>query len=267
LRKKLAEKGSSAPDGETAERRRSAQLASAEMRIVQAVAGGLLEGEAFGPAEAWLEQRGLPLIEKMPQDLRQDNRIALWLLQGEGYLLDGRRQKDRARRAELLDRSIRVYSDIWKASRGNVVAGNNLAMLLLKEKDNPTGALAVIEEVKTGRYSRKPISGERLPLEVLDTLGQCYRAADRHEDAVKLFKEAELRYSNEPRVLLHLGHALAALRQNKEAHLKLYAAIEKAETRLKTTNDPVRQAALKELITEARAEHRKVSAGSPTTGR
>jgi tetratricopeptide (TPR) repeat protein len=134
------------------------------------------------------------------------------------------------------------------------VAGNNLAWLLVQEKVNPAAALEMIEEVRRGRYSRKPIGGERLPLAILDTLGVVYRAAGRNQEALELFKEAEKRYSLEPRIQYHLGCSLAALGKNKEANLRFKDAVAKATVLLKTTIDPQRKAKLTVLIQETRAE-------------
>jgi hypothetical protein len=228
--------------------------------MVHQVASALQQAKAFDAAEKWLAERAVPLIDKLPEAARKENLLSLRLIRGTLYLEQGRRLRvGSPERRQLMDQSIAEYDAIWQTVPGHFVAGNNLAWLLVKERAEPARALAVIEEVRKGKYSRKPVGGERLPLEFLDTIGAVYRATDRNQDAVALFKEAMQRYEKEPRVIMPLGQAQAGMGLKKEAYESFKIAIELAGDRIKKTIDPDRKEKLKQLMDDARVEQRKLN--------
>ncbi len=234
-------------------------FAAAELTGVLLISGGLQDGGALVASDAWL-RRGVPLVEKLPEAVRKPNRILLKLLIGNSYLVRGREEKNKEKRAALIDQAIVEYQAIWDQAKGHKVAGNNLAWLLCREKDNPTAALNIIEEVRKGPVSQKPLGGERLDLEILDTMGVIYRAAGRSDDAVNLFKEALKRYEQEPRVLVHMGQSLHSAGRNNDqaAYQNFNLAIQTAEAKMKMTADPERKEKLQEVIAEARTEQKKI---------
>jgi TolA-binding protein len=256
-----AEQAQPARDDKEKEQRakdRGIALANAEWTVLMNAIGAFQEAEVFDRAEAWITQRALPHIDKLARDVQKANRDTVQLILGTLYLEQGRKATDKTKKSQLLAQAIKTYEAVWAESPGNVVAGNNLAWLVNEQEGDPTTALATIDKVRLGPYSRKPISGDRLPVEVLDTLGVIYRAAGKNEDALKLFQEAVQRYRQEPRILLHLGRSQTALRQVQEAYKSLSAAIEAAESRARETKDPERKAKFLELAREAREEQKKL---------
>lgn len=253
-------------DKEKAERARNRQqfLIMEELAGVLTVAGALQDAGAYALSETWI-RRAEPLLEKLPEETRKGNRLSLRLLIGGLYLAQSKDEKDKEKRAPLVDKAIAEYQAVWDGAKGHVVAGNNLAWLLCQEKNNPTAALPIIEEVRKGRLSQKPVTGDRLLLELLDTLGVIYRAAGKNEEAITLFTEALQRYSREPRVLLHMGQSLMGINKAKDqqAYENFNLAIQYAEAKLKTTGDPDRRAKLDQVIKTARAEQKRI--GTLTT--
>lgn len=247
---------------EEAERRAKAnaeRLLVLELVLTRQVAVAFQEAKAYTEAEKWLTQRALPLIDKLPEAARKDNRLTLQLDRGTLYLGLGKQEKEKSpQRAKFMDLAIAEYEAVWQAVPGHLIAGNNLAWLLVKEKGDAERALAIAEEVRKGKYSRKPVSGERLQLELLDTLGVIYRAAEHNQDALNMFKEAMQRYDREPRVVMHLAQSQAALRLNQEAYTTFNVAINLAAERAKTSSDPERKATMERLIADAKSEQKKI---------
>ena len=58
-------------------------------------------------------------------------------------------------------------------------------------------AMTVAVQLRSTNFGNKPISGDRLPLEVLDTLGTIYRAAGQFDLVAKVYNEAASRYGKE----------------------------------------------------------------------
>jgi tetratricopeptide (TPR) repeat protein len=266
LQENLAEAEKKAPapkDEKEKEQRAKAKedaLIVGELSVVRAISGGFHEGRAYADAERWLRERGLPLVEKLPEPARKNNRVGLQMVLGTLYVEQARDEKDKAKRAALADKAIAIYQQVWKDSPGNVAAGNNLAWLLNEEKDNPGAALNIIEEVRKGRFSQQPITGERMNLEVLDTLGTILRANGKNEEAEQLFQEATQRYGGEPRVLVHLGKSQLAAGKGQEAYKSLQVAITIAETKARSAA-PDRKAKLEEIAADAREVQRKIKTG------
>jgi tetratricopeptide (TPR) repeat protein len=100
--------------------------------------------------------------------------------------------------------------------------------------------------------SNKPLSGDRLSLEVLDTLGTIYRSAGRFDQAALLFEEAVKRYAKEPQVLLHLGRAYAGRKQYAAASAQLNLAAALADEKALAASDAEQKAKYQACAAEAR---------------
>src|SRR5262249_36495731 len=154
----------------------------------------LLECQALSQAEAWA-RRALTAAAPSANDAdKNQTLVAQLLLANIDRQMTQKEKPDSPRRKELLTRAIELYEAVHRANPSNLVAGNNLAYLLVQERKDAEGARAVVEDLRKGRYSGKPISGDRLHPSFLDTLGTVYRAAGQNELAVQLFKEAAQRY-------------------------------------------------------------------------
>jgi hypothetical protein len=116
-------------------------------------------------------------------------------------------------------RAVEVYSAMWEKGKGGVAVGNNLAYLLVKHFNSPANAekaYEIAQQLRTNKFSKRVISGDRLRAEFLDTLGVIYRAlpkpdARRLNEAKDLFEAARRRYQNDARVYLYLADAYAGL--------------------------------------------------------
>jgi tetratricopeptide (TPR) repeat protein len=133
-----------------------------------------------------------------------------------------------------------------------------MARLLCQERGEAAAALAVVQQVRQGRYSRKPVSGDRLPLDFLDTLGLVYREARHYKEAVELFMEASRRYGDEPRIYLQLGRSYAGLKQYRAALDHLNHAVRLATDKADGSRDPRRKAQLLAVAEEAGKERQKL---------
>jgi tetratricopeptide (TPR) repeat protein len=236
-----------------------------ELTLTLQFIGELQRGGAFAEAEKWLNARALPLVEKLPEELRKRNRLALKLVRASLYLEQGRQLKEKSpERAKYMDLAIQEYDDVYKEEPGNLVAGNNLAWLLVKEKNEPARALGLVEEVRKGKFSRQPISPERLMVDFLDTLGVVYRANGMNQESLNLFKEAtQKHYNDDPRVIMHLGLAQAALGFKSDAAATFRRVVNLSEEHAKATTDPERKEVFAKLVTEAKDEQKKIGLLAP----
>jgi predicted Zn-dependent protease len=151
-----------------------------------------------------------------------------------------------------------MYQEMYKTKPDNLVVANNLAWMLTKEKKDTKGALPIVEKLRKGRFSQKPLSGDRLPLEMLDTLGVIYLSDNNNEAAINLYKEASVRYNTEPRVYMNLGRAYLGMGQKKEAYENLAKGIQLANAKLERAQDEDQKEKLKELISDAQKDLAKV---------
>jgi predicted Zn-dependent protease len=264
LRQQLEEADRKSPskDKEQAEQRakmRAEGLDSAELLLTIRMAAAFQEAKAWSEAQKWLVGRVQPLMEKLPESARKSNLASLKLALGTVYLEQGRLLKENSpERAKLMDQAIREYDEVWQAQPGNLVAGNNLAYLLVKEKGETARALALVEELRKGKYSQKPFGAERLPLEILDTVGVVYRSNGQDQIALNLFKEAMQRYARDPRIVLQLAQSQKALGMKRDAFTTFKTAIDLADERARNTPNPDRKADLARLIDEARTEQKQM---------
>jgi tetratricopeptide (TPR) repeat protein len=240
-------------------------LDTVELAFTMRFAAAFQQAKSYAEAEKWLTQRAMPLVDKLPEDARKVERTGLRLVQATLYLEQGRLLKEGSpERAKFMDQAIQVYDDIYKEYPGHLVAGNNLAWLLVKEKKEPARALGLVEQVRKGRLSGQAVSPERLELEFLDTLGEVYLANGMNKESLDLFKEAtDKRYAREPRVLIYLGRAQAALGFRADADVTYRKVINLADERSKATADPERKDLLAKLSQDATSERKKAQGGVP----
>jgi hypothetical protein len=203
-----------------------------EVEVTRAVAAGFQDAGDLQQAAAWA-RRGLAALENCPGAERAERSLPLYLTLGIICQERAEHEKDPARHAEAVKQAVASFQAVYAQSPGHLAAGKHLAWLLYKESNDAEGAYNVLEQARLGRASGKPISGDRLDPAFLDELGTVAYAAAHHLEAVILFREAASRYERDPRVFFHLGRALAALKQSREAQDNLTRATrlarEKAE--------------------------------------
>jgi hypothetical protein len=222
-----------------------------------AAARGFLDAGAFGQAEGEA-RRALKLAEILPQAQRQAEAIRAELFLGELYLAQCPRAETPAQRREAVARALAAYQSAYEKAPGHRVAGNHLARLLDTERGEAEAALAILQQVRLGRCSRKPCSGDRLPLELLDTIGLVYCDAKHYKEGVVVFTEAARRYTNEPLVLLYRGRCHAGLHQDLIARDELNRAQSLARERADKDPDPQRRARWLALAEDAQRDGEKL---------
>jgi tetratricopeptide (TPR) repeat protein len=221
-----------------------------------ATAEGFTQAQAWDRAREWLDRA----LTEQPES--EAARLQL----GELYLQrltseEGKKAAAEQRRA-WAEEAKRAYVVVYQRRKGHLVAGNNLAWLLAHELNDPEEAWRITKEVRTGRHSSRPLPGDRLPAELLDTIGQVFAALNKPELAGEvrdLFEAAKQRYPNDPRMFLHLGHAYVALRQPRKAEQCFAAAIALAGPAGKT--GPLAPPQRARVVEEARAAQQKLAAG------
>jgi predicted Zn-dependent protease len=229
-----------------------------EANLSLAAALGFFSARGHDEAERWarLAQAG---AAKLPEASRREAVILANLVVAEVQLRRSQ-QAPAAEKQKYLDEAIRGYRAVLELVPDHSLAGNNLAWLLSQERDSQAEALAVLRQVCQGRYSHRPLSGDRLPLDLLDTMGVVFRSARRNEDAVKLFREAARRYKDEPRVFLHLARAYAGLQQYQAASENFDRAARLATTQMENTPDQRRKAELSTVLQQVRQDQDKLRA-------
>jgi predicted Zn-dependent protease len=230
-----------------------------ELTLTLQLVGVFQEAKAFAEAEKWLDRAG-PMLAKLPEEAQRRNRTSLKMVRASILMSRGRLlpEKD-PEHARLMDQALKEYDEVYKEQPGDLVSGNNLAWLLVKEKNESSRAVALVDEVRKGKYSRKPITPERLPVEFLDTLGTVYHAGGLNQESLELFKQAvDSRYVKEPRVIYYLGMAQEGLQRKTEAHATFDKVINLADAQAKATPDPARKEKLEKLIADAKKEQKNI---------
>jgi tetratricopeptide (TPR) repeat protein len=204
-RKRLeSDKPAAGVDAKKAEKARQVLLDQARLNLQLQMILGLMQGKAWSASESWLNE----ILAKHP-----DHLAALVLL-GDLYVSQSSWEKAR-----------QAYEKVLAQDKTNAGAGNNLAWMLAKYFNNAPEALRMAQELRKGRFSHKPISGDRLRPEFLDTLGVIYTKMDKGSLASEmrdLFEEARQRYPHDPRLYMYLGHAYVGLLETDRAE-RLYA--------------------------------------------
>jgi tetratricopeptide (TPR) repeat protein len=197
----------------------------------------MLQAKAYAEAEAWLK----PVLDKQP-----DNEAALVLL-GEAYLSQSAWDKAQA-----------LYEKLHALDKNHVTAANNLAWLLAKHGNKVPEALAIVHELRTGRFSKKPITGDRIQPNILDTMGLVYTKMNQGTAFTEMrdtFEAARERHPRDPRMYLYLAHAYAGLLETEKADRLYTTAIDLARgagPRMLSAQKS------KEIIDEAQAAQKKL---------
>jgi tetratricopeptide (TPR) repeat protein len=218
------------------------------------------KAKAFAEAERWLDGVAVPLLDKLPEDVKKSNRDSIKMVRASIAMSRGRQLKENdPERARLMDLAIKGYDEVYKDLPGDLISGNNLAWLYVKEKNDPNRAVALVDEVRKGKHKQEPVSPERLPVEFLDTIGTVYQASGRNQESFDLFKQAvDKHYVKEPRVLIYLGRAQQGLQRKADAYATFDKVINLATNQAKATPDPERKERLEKLIADARKEQKNI---------
>ncbi|HMP17166.1 MAG TPA: hypothetical protein PKD72_09105, partial [Gemmatales bacterium] len=115
----------------------------------------------------------------------------------------------------------------YRRNKGHLLAGNNLAWLMAQEMQDVHEAYRILQEIRQGKHRLKPMPGDQLPPDVLDTFGPVYLKLNKPElgnERVELFEAAYRRYANNPRIAYHLGLAFGSVRDSRRAVQALLAA-------------------------------------------
>jgi tetratricopeptide (TPR) repeat protein len=207
-----------------------------EFNAAWAAAQGFFDARAYQQAEYWASKA-------LAQTERGSAILSIQLLLGETYNRLGQSEK-----------AIEVYRTVWKDHPGHFTAGMKLAWLLDQSFGQADAAYAILHQLRHGRFSQRPISGDRLSLEFLNVVGVVCRDSHHAKEAVALFEEAAQRYTDEPLVYLHLGRAYADRNRPQEATQNLEKAAQLAEKRARSARDADIKARWLALATEARQD-------------
>lgn len=237
--------------------RAPANAAATVADMVLAAEAGFAEAGALDRAQSRAE-RAVALAEKFPAAVRNKSLAHARAILAEVLTQRARAESVPARRKEWVDRAVAQYQAVREVVPDHLAAGNNLAYVLLHERADAAAAVAIVDGLRKGRYSGAPLSGDRLPLEFLDTAGEVYRAAGAPERALALFKEAVRRYGDEPRVYVHLGLSCAAAGKAADAREALARAARLGDAKAAGAADPAHKAKFEALAAGARGELEKI---------
>lgn len=245
---------------EEKERRRQARLIApraAEVDTMLAIVGACADGGDLDRAESWAE-RAIALAGQLPEAGRTIALAPARQSLAEVLTLRLARPTTPEQRTRLVEKLVLLYQADYQLAANRFTAGNNLAYLLQRERGDTAAALAIVEGLRKGRFSGKPLTGDRLPLEFLDTAGEVYRGAGLPDKAVALFQEASRRYTDEPTIYMHLGRSCNAAGKLAEARDALARAARLAEARAGRTADANGRAKLEAFAANARGELAKL---------
>jgi tetratricopeptide (TPR) repeat protein len=237
-----------ATDAAELEKQRQAIVDARKAAIELTLAMGFIEAKAWTAAEQLVRS----VLTRQPDSEEANLRL------GDVNLGRLRAEPKSPNRAAWLQQARRSYETVYANHKGHERAGNNLAWILAQEENNPEAALRYLQEVRTGRHSKQLRTGDRLPVELLDTLGMVYRNLDRPEQQAEmrdLFEAARVRYPSDPRMYLHLGNAYAGLREVSKAKTMYAAAITLANQKTRSLLSPEERQA---VIDAAKAEQGKL---------
>lgn len=214
-----------------------------ELEFTMAAAQGFFDAKVLPRAEQWALQAAV-LATKAPPGLQKDSVRRSQFLLGDIYLAQGAN-----------DKAIEIYKSRWQEDPGNMIAGNNLAWLLDQKFNKAQEAYDILEKVRLGSRGQKALPGDRLPLDLLDTIGLVYNDARHFKEAAAVLEEALDRYKDEPRLYRHLGKANLGRNRPQEATQCLEKAATIAERRARGGSDSERKYWLA-FANEARQEMR-----------
>lgn len=164
---------------------------------------------------------------KRALELYPDHEGAQMLL-GEMLVEQMRNQAARSEtRRGLAQQAAAAFSKVYRRQQGQMISGTKLASLLASELNDPTEAYRIMQEVRAAKFYTRPMTGDMLPIEMLDTLGVVYSKlaqADLVQERIQTFEAARRRYADEPRVALYLAQAYLAAGDGKSAMVTYQAA-------------------------------------------
>jgi tetratricopeptide (TPR) repeat protein len=222
--------------------------AESEAEASLAAARGFLEAKSLDLALTWAKRA--EAAAKGPK--QAPGRVAARCLVGDVLQAQGQAAREAAKRKTLMNEAIEQYRAVYQEAPGHAHAGRCLALLLAREQGEGEAAFAIAQRLRQGRYNQVLVTGDRLPLDLLDTLGVVYRVSQHHREAIALFRDAAQRYPREPMVLFRLGQAQAAVGLKGEATPNLTRAVQLAQEKLKQARDGEEKTRLQDLTEQAR---------------
>ena len=187
------------------------QLVAKKADMLCLLSQSMLQSKQLVEAASWL---------KRAMELCPDHEGAQLLI-GELLIEQMRSQPARSEaRRTLAQQAAAAFSKVYRRQQGQLLSGNNLAWLLASELNDPTEAYRIMQEVRTPKYYTRPMTGDMLPVAVLDTLGLVYNKLDRPDllqERIAVFEAARRRYTEEPRIALYLAQGYLAAGDGKRA--------------------------------------------------
>lgn len=194
------------------------QLARQKADAICLISQGILQANQQNEAEAWL-QRALEIApDHEPAHLLLGN-VAMDQMR---HLLPN----TEARKAAA-QKAVSAFSSVYRRNPTQTFAGNNIAWLLCTELNDPAEAYRIMQEVRMRKHYARPMSGDLLSVEMLDTLGKIYHKLarpDYAQEQIDLFEAARRRYSEEPRIAACLAQGYLTAGDGKRALQTFQAA-------------------------------------------
>lgn len=246
--KAAAIKPPQATDAAELDKQRAAFVDARKAEIELVLAMGFMDGKAWSEAERLVRA----VLTRQPDAEEANLRL------GDINVGRLRAEPKSPDRAAWLQQAKSAYETVYANHKGHEWAGNNLAWLLSHVENNPEAALKILQEVRTGRHSKQLRPGERLPAEMLDTMGVVYKGLDKPEQQTEmrdLFEAARVRYPNDPRMYLHLANAYAGLKELSKARTMYATAITLANQKSRSLLAPEERQA---VIDDAKAGQAKL---------
>jgi tetratricopeptide (TPR) repeat protein len=233
-------------------------LANNEINLLLLAADAFTGAEAYATAEEWAERALSKAATFQNKKARTSALENAQVTLGNLYLSRSRASKG-AEKDTYAKKAVDLYRQLWKNNPRNLVVCNNLAWLLNEQKAKRDEILRVAANLRKGPTSGKPIGGERLGPNILDTLGVIYRDASMNDEAVTLFEQAVYdkdgapgRYWKDPKILLHLGRAYARVKKGDKSNEILTRARNLASERAESPGTPKAKEDWAKLAEEAR---------------
>jgi tetratricopeptide (TPR) repeat protein len=162
--------------------------------------------DVFGQRNELTQAQSLAEQAAKLADAKAKPDLELYL--GQIYLRRGRpadgKRPDAAQLAMLEKARVQFASVLANPQRRqDMVAGNNLAWLLVEHFERPADAIKVIDQVRGER------PWEQMPGAFVDTAASAYRKAGQKEMAISVLKSGLLKNSQQASLLYQLGLLLA----------------------------------------------------------
>jgi Tfp pilus assembly protein PilF len=231
-------------------------FAGLQLTVFLSTAAGFHSAKAYQEAEVWL-QRALSLKESLDPKTQNDALLPVREMLAQTYLERAHASGWPFLRSLFNNKAIDIYLDIYEQS--GRIAGNNLAWLLAQERGDTKKALEVAEWVRRGRFSKMPLSGDRLHPQIVDTLATVLREARAYTQAERLLNEAAQQYKEHPLILLHKARIYRAKAEMIKAREYFGQAAQQATRRAESTFNPVRKREWDDLATLARREQKEMT--------